>query len=181
MEYGNKHFHECRTGLKLLKRPTGEPSFEILKYSCSASIPFNMEDALAPPSLAPSPAPLAAAVLTRRRSYHDSTSYRTLSHLFSHCFHLYPSCGEYSTPPEAELAAVNPTGVDSADSPQKKTPTTAWSYCLTNANAPTYTCAPSHIYNSSAQESCLLSLRSFQSLVTYRGLRPKLSTHSMCA
>jgi hypothetical protein len=99
----------------------GEPSFEILNYRCSASIPFDMEDgdAVAPPPLVPSPAPVAAAVLTGRRSHLDSASYRTLSRLFSHCFHLYPSRGECSAPPEAELAAANPTGVDSGDSPQK--------------------------------------------------------------
>jgi hypothetical protein len=159
----------------------GEPSFEILKYSYSASIPFNMEDALAPPSLAPSPAPLAAAVLTRRRSHHDSASYCTLSHLFSHCFHLYPSCGECSAPSEAELAAANPTGVDSGDSPQKGPPTAAWSYWLTDANATAYAYSPSHIYDSPAQEPCLLSLSSSQSLMTYLVLRPKLSTQSMCA
>ncbi|TVU34183.1 hypothetical protein EJB05_16014 [Eragrostis curvula] len=75
-----------------------------------------MEDALAPP-----PDPLAAtdaAVLTRRRSHLDSASYRTLSRLFAHCFHLHPSRREAPVPPEAEPAAANPTGVESGDSAQ---------------------------------------------------------------
>jgi hypothetical protein len=138
-------------------------SFEILNYSCSTSIPFNMEDALAPPSLAPSPTPLTAAVLTCRRSHLDSASYHTLSRLFSHCFHLYPSCDKCSAPPEAKLAAVNPTGVDSGDSPQKGPPTASWSYCLTDANALAYACAPLHLYDSPAQEPCSPSLESSQS------------------
>ncbi|XP_062202718.1 zinc finger CCCH domain-containing protein 7-like [Phragmites australis] len=74
-----------------------------------------MEDALAPPPVAPSPAPLAA-VLTRRRSHLDSASYRTLSRLFSHCLHLHPSRREVPATPEP--AAANPTGVESGDPPR---------------------------------------------------------------
>ncbi|CAO2170390.1 unnamed protein product [Urochloa humidicola] len=77
-----------------------------------------MEEAL-PPPVAPPPAPLAAAaVLTRRRSHLDSASYRTLSRLFSHCLHLHTSPREGTALPEAEPAAANPTGGDSADSLQ---------------------------------------------------------------
>ncbi|CAO2176973.1 unnamed protein product [Urochloa humidicola] len=78
-----------------------------------------MEEALPPSPVAPPPAPLAAAaVLTRRRSHLDSASYRTLSRLFSHCLHLHTSPREGTALPEAEPAAANPTGGDSADSLQ---------------------------------------------------------------
>jgi hypothetical protein len=99
---------------ELLRR--GEPPCQTLIPSSSAPIPFNMADALTPLTPAPSPAPLAAAVLSRRRSHLDSTSYRTLSRLFSHCFRLHPSRSEGPTPPEPEVAATNPTGVYSGDS-----------------------------------------------------------------
>ncbi|KAK3164592.1 hypothetical protein QOZ80_1AG0021590 [Eleusine coracana subsp. coracana] len=113
--------------LSLLVEPSSPPAsccgapnhcLQTLNPSSSAPIPFNMEDALAPPPLAPSPTPIGAAVLTRRRSHLDSASYRTLSHLFSHCLHLQTSSSEASASPEAELAAANPTSVDSGDSPQ---------------------------------------------------------------
>lgn len=78
-----------------------------------------MEDALAPPSVAPTPSPLAAAAaLTRRRSHLDSASFRTLSRLFSHCLHINPSpCG--TAPPEPEPVAADPVGGDSDDSPER--------------------------------------------------------------
>ncbi|KAG0538153.1 hypothetical protein BDA96_03G210900 [Sorghum bicolor] len=78
-----------------------------------------MEDALAPPSVAPTPSALAAAaVFTRRRSHLDSASFRTLSRLFSHCLHINQSpCG--IAPPEPEPVAADPVGGDSDDSPER--------------------------------------------------------------
>jgi hypothetical protein len=49
-------------------------------------------------------------MLTRRRSHLDSTSYRTLSRLFSYYFHIHPWRSEGPTPPEPEVASTNPTG-----------------------------------------------------------------------
>jgi len=77
-----------------------------------------MEDALAPPSVAPTPSPLAAAaVLTRRRSHLDSASFRTLSRLFSHCLHINSSPRDGTAPSEPEPAVADPVGGDADDSP----------------------------------------------------------------
>ncbi|KAL6881963.1 hypothetical protein ACP4OV_011435 [Aristida adscensionis] len=72
-----------------------------------------MEDSIAM-GAAPPPAPLVAtaAVLTRRRAHLDSSSYRTLSRLFSHCLQLHPSRGEPSAPPAVDPAAASSLGVD---------------------------------------------------------------------